>query len=142
MKQLIIILTVCFLLTPVLGFAHHPAADMVDAEIYALIEEMVSETPHADLEFISMGSVDMTIITTDTVSAAEDLIDEGLIADISLLDGDVSVSIEFLPEPEVDAMDFRFPSIDQDKSKKSDKKMKWSEWGGPVKITITQDTSN
>lgn len=140
MKQLIIILTVCFLLTPVLGFAHHPAADMVDAEIYELIDEMVSDTAHADLEFIDIGSVDMTIVTTDTVSSAKDMIEEDLIADISLLDGDVT--IEFRPETEGDTMDFSFPSMDQDKRKKTGKNMKWSAWGGPVKTTMTQDTSN
>lgn len=36
-------------------FAHHPAADIVDPEIYAMIDENVSDTPHADLVFDEMG---------------------------------------------------------------------------------------
>ena len=37
------------------AFAHHPAADIVDPEIYAMIDENVSDTPHADLVFDDMG---------------------------------------------------------------------------------------
>lgn len=32
------------------AYAHHPAADIVDAELYAIIDELVS-APHADLVF-------------------------------------------------------------------------------------------
>lgn len=139
MRKTTIFLIACLLLIPVLTFAHHPAADMVDEEIYGLIDEMVSDTPHADLEFIDMGSIDMTIITTDTVSAAEDLIDEGLLADISLLDGDVTVSIEFIPESAIDSMKLMLLPKGQGNEKGKKASMKWSEWGGPVKITVIQD---
>jgi len=37
------------------AFAHHPAADIVDPEIYAMIDENVSDTPHADMTFDDMG---------------------------------------------------------------------------------------
>ena len=37
------------------AFAHHPAADIVDPEIYAMIDENVSDTPHADLVLDDMG---------------------------------------------------------------------------------------
>ena len=37
------------------AFAHHPAAEMVDPEIYAMIDENVSDTPHADMTFDDMG---------------------------------------------------------------------------------------
>ncbi len=37
------------------AFAHHPAADIVDPEIYAMIDENVADTPHADLTFDEMG---------------------------------------------------------------------------------------
>ncbi|PLX88735.1 MAG: hypothetical protein C0619_12095 [Desulfuromonas sp.] len=142
MSKMTATLIVCFLLIPVLTFAHHPAADIVDEEIYALINEMVSDTPHADLEFIDMGNVDITIITTDTVSAAEDLIDEGLLADISLLDGDVTVSVEFIPESAIDSIKLTLSANEKDNEKGKEKKMKWSEWGGPVKITVVQDCTS
>ncbi len=38
------------------AFAHHPAEDIVDPEIFAMIDENVSDTPHADLTFDDMGS--------------------------------------------------------------------------------------
>ncbi|WP_291010102.1 hypothetical protein [Hydrogenophaga sp.] len=38
------------------AFAHHPAEDIVDELIYQMIDENVSDTPHADLDFTSMGS--------------------------------------------------------------------------------------
>lgn len=51
------LLTTTFLITLVstAAFAHHPAADMVDPEIYATIDENVSDTPHADMTFDDMG---------------------------------------------------------------------------------------
>jgi len=38
------------------AFAHHPAADVVDPEIYSMIDDNVSDTPHADLTFEDMGA--------------------------------------------------------------------------------------
>jgi len=35
--------------------AHHPADDIVDEETWAMIDENVADTPHADLDFSSMG---------------------------------------------------------------------------------------
>jgi hypothetical protein len=37
-------------------FAHHPAADMVDAETYEMIDANVADTPHADMVLGDMGS--------------------------------------------------------------------------------------
>ena len=33
------------------AFAHHPAEDIVDPEIYEMIDDNVADTPHADLVF-------------------------------------------------------------------------------------------
>lgn len=123
-------------LVPVQCFAHHPAADIVDEEIYELINEMVEDTPHAEIEFDdAMGDGnDTTTVTIDTVSAAEDLIDEGLLADVSLLDGDVTVTIEFPDDSEAGNLESPLYSLNG-KAKKGNHK-KWSEWGGPVVITI------
>ena len=35
--------------------AHHAAEGIVDEEIYAMIDAMVADTPHADLVFDDMG---------------------------------------------------------------------------------------
>lgn len=37
------------------AFAHHPAEDIVDEDTYEMIDENVADTPHADLDFSSMG---------------------------------------------------------------------------------------
>jgi hypothetical protein len=123
-----------FVWFPVYSVAHHPAEDIVDEEIYDMIDEMVAATPHADL-FVED---DMTVITTDTVTVAEDLIDEGLLADLSLLDEPVTVTIEFLPTESSSSI---FSTLGNDDKKNSQKHKKWSEWGGPVKITIVPLTS-
>ena len=53
------ILTTAFIvsLASTSAFAHHPAADIVDPEIYAMIDENVADTPHADLTFDDMGGM-------------------------------------------------------------------------------------
>jgi hypothetical protein len=103
----------------------------VDPEIYAMIDELVSDTPHADLFFDDdMGT---TTITTDSVSAAEDLIDDGLLADLSLLgdeadvEDDVTVTITFPDEVTAESV-----------SVKSSAKNKWNDWGRPVVITVNK----
>lgn len=78
-------------------YAHHPAADIVDEEIYEQIDSMVADTPHATLTFDEMGGgVTETSITTDSVGELETLIaDEDLLEYVESLDGVVSVSIDF-----------------------------------------------
>jgi len=78
-------------------YAHHPAADIVDEEIYAEIDDMVSDTPHATLTFDEMGGgMTETTITTDSVSDLETLIvQDDLLEYIELLDGVVDVDLSF-----------------------------------------------
>ncbi|MBE9564233.1 MAG: hypothetical protein IMF17_03230 [Proteobacteria bacterium] len=47
------------------AFAHHPAADIVDPEVYEMIDENISEV-HLDMTFDDMGGD-----TTDVGSAME-----------------------------------------------------------------------
>lgn len=56
MKTSLITAAFVMTLTSASAFAHHPAADNVDPEIYAMIDENVADTPHADLTFDDMGS--------------------------------------------------------------------------------------
>ena len=78
-------------------YAHHPTADIVDEDIYAIIDEMVSDTPHANLVFDDdMGGDDTTTTTiTGSLRSAEELVDDGLITEVSDLSGDVYMTIEF-----------------------------------------------
>ena len=61
-----------------------------------MIDEMVADTPHAYADFSDMGG-DMTEITVSTRSVrdVENLIDDGLLDYAAMLDGDVSLVIEF-----------------------------------------------
>jgi len=78
-------------------FAHHPAADIVDEEIYAMIDSMVADTPHATMTFDEMGGgMTESSVTTDSLTEFETLIEEqDLLEYVELLDGVVDVSIRF-----------------------------------------------
>ena len=78
-------------------YAHHPAADIVDEEIYEQIDSMVADTPHATLTFDEMGGgVTETSITADSLDDIELLIEEqDLLEYVELLEGVVDVSISF-----------------------------------------------
>ncbi len=85
------------------AFAHHPAADVVDEEIYQTIDTMVADTPHADLTFDSMGGDTTEIsITSRSIVELDNLLDDGLIDYVAMLDGNVSVTIDFVEGSRVD----------------------------------------
>ncbi len=128
--KLILLLILCLALAPAIAIAHHPAEDIVDEEIFAFIDEMVADTPHATLDFDEMGNM---VITTEFVSTAEALIQEGLLSHASLLDGTVTVTIDFYPETDNSIM-YALPN-----GKKRKNHSKWSEWGSQVVITIIQE---
>lgn len=67
MKKSVLISTLICAVSSASAFAHHPAADIVDPEIYAMIDENVADTPHADLTFDDMGS---NVDQLDTVAEA------------------------------------------------------------------------
>ena len=58
MKKLLLTTAIAIAFASTAAFAHHPAADIVDPEIYLMIDDNVSEV-HADMEFDDMGSVDI-----------------------------------------------------------------------------------
>ena len=78
-------------------YAHHPAADIVDEEIYEMIDSMVEDTPHATLTFDEMGGgMTELAVTTDSLSRFEDLVvRDDLLEYVELLDGVVDVSLSF-----------------------------------------------
>jgi len=55
MKSMLQAAALTSLLASFSAFAHHPAEDIVDEETWAMIDENVADTPHADLDFSSMG---------------------------------------------------------------------------------------
>ena len=74
--------------------AHHPAASIVDEEIYEQINEMVSTTPHGDMDFDSTGGM-TTIDITGRVTDLELIVEQDFLSYVALLDGDVTLTIEF-----------------------------------------------
>jgi len=56
MKKALQAAVLASMLTSFSAFAHHPAEDIVDEDIYEMIDLNVADTPHADLDFTSMGS--------------------------------------------------------------------------------------
>ncbi len=97
MKNKIRLTTVAMLLTSGNLYAHHPAVDIVDEEIYEMIDLMVEDTPHATLTFDEMGGgMAETSITTDSLSDFERLVaQEDLLEYVERLDGTVDVSLSF-----------------------------------------------
>jgi len=102
MRKLLQIAALATLLATSGAFAHHPAADIVDPEIYAMIDSMVADTPHADLVFTDMGGGMTEItITSRRLRTLENLIDDGVLEYASMLDGDVDVAIDFVDDGSV-----------------------------------------
>jgi hypothetical protein len=138
-------------------WAHHPAEDILDDEIYAMIDDNVADTPHATLTFDDMGN---TIITTESVSDAEDLLSSSLLAAFSLL-GDLDQQVETaadallyfseqtadsnLPEEPLTLTITYGPYIepdDQDVLDTEEENRRWTErddWGRSVRISINRE---
>lgn len=76
--------------------AHHNAAGIVDEDIYAMIDDLVSTTPHGEMTLDDLGS-GMTEIVIDQVTmvSVERMIEDDLLIYASMLDGDVTVQITF-----------------------------------------------
>jgi len=130
MKKVVLGAAIFLMINAGIVIAHHPAVDMVDSEIYAMIDSMVADTPHADMTFDDMGDEAVSVITVDSVSETDALIDDGLLDDLSLLDGEVTITIQF-PEEEESLL----LSVDEI-NQSTNKDMKWSPWGRKVEITI------
>lgn len=126
----------CFTVGPVL--AHHPAEDMVDSEIYAMIDALVADTPHADLIFDDQMGLTTTIISIDNVGTTDVLIMDGLLDLASMLEGDVELLISF-PEQDTSAVQSSGDMSGSASSSGSYYEKKWSEWGCPVEIMIIQE---
>lgn len=56
MKNVLQVAVLTSMLASFSAFAHHPAEGIVDEEIWAMIDENVADTPHADLVFDDMGN--------------------------------------------------------------------------------------
>jgi hypothetical protein len=97
MKKFIVFGALALAISSAPVLAHHPAADMVDAETYDMISLNVADTPHATMDLEEMGSsMTRTTITTETLEDMDDLIQRGgLVTQIKQLGGFVNVTTSF-----------------------------------------------
>jgi hypothetical protein len=90
-----VVLSVALATAPVM--AHHAAADMVDEDVYEMIDDLVSDV-HAEMTIDDLAYQTMMTIDTQSVRSMENMIDDGLLDYASMLDGEVAVEIEFNPD--------------------------------------------
>jgi hypothetical protein len=55
MKSLVKVAVLTSMLASFSAFAHHPAEDIIDEDVWAMVDENVADTPHADLDLSDMG---------------------------------------------------------------------------------------
>lgn len=55
MKSLVKVAVLTSMLASFSAFAHHPAEDIIDEDVWAMVDENVADTPHADLDFSATG---------------------------------------------------------------------------------------
>lgn len=75
--------------------AHHMAEGILDEELYDMIKIAVANTPHAELDFTSIGGRTEITIEAGNLMALENLVDTELISMVGMLDGQVTMDIEF-----------------------------------------------
>jgi hypothetical protein len=76
--------------------AHHAAAGIVDDDIYAMIDDIVADTPHGDMVLTDLGGgMTEIVITNVTVKEVENMIEDGLLTYGGMLDGEVVAEIRF-----------------------------------------------
>ena len=98
--------------------AHHAAQDILDEEIWLMIDEMVADTPHADIDFDSVGSGMIQLgINTNRVQSLEDMVEDGLLDYVQYLDGEVSLTIEFRDHNDYELIITQIPPTEEDADK-------------------------
>ncbi|WP_031435192.1 hypothetical protein [Methylomarinum vadi] len=95
MKKLLNFFAILFVLFSTSVLAHHPAEDIVDEDIYAMIDSMVADTPHADLTFEQREDAMDTTITSESMVQLDNMLEDSLMTYVDMLEGDVSVTIDF-----------------------------------------------
>ncbi len=57
MKSLVKVAVFTSMLASFSAFAHHPAEDIIDEDVWAMVDENVADTPHADLDLSDRGGM-------------------------------------------------------------------------------------
>lgn len=92
-KLMIVMATALLAALPVV--AHHMAEGMVDEEIYDMIDDIVSGTPHGDFDINEIGEGMMQIDIVSRVQDMDDLVAADMFDYVNMLDGEVVMTIAF-----------------------------------------------
>ena len=80
MKILAIIAALSLALSALPAIAHHAAEDILDEEVFAMIDDLVADTPHAEMTLDDLGGgMTETTIEARTVRSRGGMIDDGLL---------------------------------------------------------------
>lgn len=106
MKLAVKVAIVCLVVVAAgVAVAHHMAAGIVDEDVYAMIDALVADTPHATIDFPvvppGMTEIDITAVT---VVSLERMVADGLLGYAAMLDGTVTVTMEFDGGRDVDVI--------------------------------------
>ncbi|SHO43783.1 hypothetical protein [Desulfopila aestuarii] len=97
MKKCIGLFACCMLMSTTVALAHHPLEE-INEEIFLRVDEMIADTPHAEMVFDDMGGGNSSsaelVIITDDMTTLSNLIDDGLFNYVDQLVGVVTVTIE------------------------------------------------
>ena len=56
MQKILKVAAIASLFASMGAWAHHPTAEILDPEVYEMIDENVADSPHADMDFDDMGA--------------------------------------------------------------------------------------
>jgi len=91
MKKLLQALLFSTVIASVPAFAHHAAEGVVDDDVYAMIDDLLADSAHADMTIDDLANME---ITTRSVSQMENLIDDGLLDYSAMLDATVTITFD------------------------------------------------
>ncbi len=91
MKKLLQAMLFSAVITAAPAFAHHAAEGVVDEEVYAMIDDLLADSAHAEMTIDDLANME---ITTRSVSQMENLIDDGLLDYAAMLDATVTITFD------------------------------------------------
>lgn len=91
MKKLLQAILFSAVITAAPAFAHHAAEGVVDEDVYAMIDDLLADSAHADMDSTDIANME---ITTRSVSQMENLIDDGLLDYAAMLDATVTITFD------------------------------------------------
>ena len=115
MKKLLLTTAIAMAMASTAAFAHHPAIDIVDGDVYIMIEENISDV-HLDMEFEDDMGGDTTDVGSTRESIASDTANYGADSGADMEDvgaelaGDLDVEAAMESRQEANEMANREPS--------------------------------